>query len=89
MQLLDKEDEEHVVEDNFERFQKMYHPVWKEHFTSCFDLKDGKFSINRNDPVVKKHLLMQINENVYKNIDRFSVLLFDEQSRLKKQKITL
>jgi len=28
MQLLDKEDEEGVVEDNFSKFQQMYHPVW-------------------------------------------------------------
>jgi len=28
MQLLDKEDEEGVVEDNFEKFKVMYHPIW-------------------------------------------------------------
>ena len=46
MHLLDKEDEEGVVEDNFEKFQKMYHPVWKEHFSNCFELKDGKLIID-------------------------------------------
>jgi hypothetical protein len=66
----------------------MYHPVWKEHFSSCFDIKDGQFIIDKHDKAVKKHLLMQINDNVYKNIDRFSVLLFDESSRLKKQQIS-
>jgi hypothetical protein len=85
MQLLDKEDEEGVVEDNFENFQKMYQPVWKDHFTNCFDLKDGKFVMDRNDKALKKMLAMHINDNVLKNIDRFSILLFDEKNRLKKQ----
>lgn len=85
MQLLDKEDEEGVVEDNFENFQKMYQPVWKDHFTNCFDLKDGKFAMDRNDKALKKMLAMHINDNVLKNIDRFSILLFDEKNRLKKQ----
>jgi hypothetical protein len=44
--MLDKEDEEGVVEDNFERFQQMYHPIWKENFKDYFDLKDGTFRIN-------------------------------------------
>ena len=85
MQLLDKEDEEGVVEDNFQNFQKMYQPVWKDHFTNCFDLKDGKFVMDRNDKALKKMLAMHINDNVLKNIDRFSILLFDEKNRLKKQ----
>jgi hypothetical protein len=67
----------------------MYHPIWKEHFADCFDLKDGRFKIDKNDLAVKKHLMMQINDNVYKNIDRFSVLLFDESNKLKKHQITV
>lgn len=29
LRVLDKEDEEGVVEDNFEGFQKLYRPIWK------------------------------------------------------------
>ena len=32
---------------------------------------------------------MQINDNVLKNINRFSVLLFDEQARYSKQTISI
>jgi len=31
---------------------------------------------------------MQINDNVLKNMNRFSVLLFDEQARISKQMIS-
>jgi hypothetical protein len=48
-------------------------------------LSDGKFTIDRNDKAAKKMLAMHINDNVLKNIDRFSILLFDEKNRLKKQ----
>lgn len=85
LQLLDKEDEEGVVEDNYQNFQKMYQPVWKDNFANYFDLSDGKFTIDRNDKAAKKMLAMHINDNVLKNIDRFSILLFDEKNRLKKQ----
>ena len=88
MSMLDKEDEEGVVEDNFERFQQMYHPIWKEHFKNCFDLKDGTFRINHDDLATRKQLGMQINDNVLKNMNRFSVLLFDEQARYSKQLIS-
>jgi hypothetical protein len=48
-------------------------------------LSDGKFTIDRNDKAAKKMLAMHINDNVLKNIDSFSILLFDEKNRLKKQ----
>ena len=88
MSMLDKEDEEGVVEDNFERFQQMYHPIWKEHFKDCFDLKDGTFRINHDNLATRKQLGVQINDNVLKNMNRFSVLLFDEQARYSKQQIS-
>ena len=78
MDMLDKEDEEGVVEDNFERFQQMYHPIWKEHFGDCFELIDGTFRIDHENLATRKQLAMQINDNVLKNMNRFSVLLFDE-----------
>lgn len=41
--------------------------------------------MDRNDKATKKMLAMHINDNVLKNIDRFSILLFDEKNRLKKE----
>ena len=46
--LLDKEDEETVVDDSFEAFQAMYEPVMKEHFNDLMELKDGKFLIDND-----------------------------------------
>jgi len=43
--ILDKEDEAEVVNENFEKFQRMYHPIWDETFKEVFDIKDNKFSI--------------------------------------------
>ncbi len=46
LQLLDKEDEEGVVEDNFEKFQQLYHPVWKNKFREVVDINDGVLRIS-------------------------------------------
>ena len=76
MQLLDKEDEEGVVEDNFEQFQKLYHPIWQNKFKEVIDIRDGVVRTSQS-PAARKLLAMHINDNVYKNIKRFSVTSFD------------
>ncbi len=50
--LLDKEDEEMVVEDSFDAFQKMYKPILDENFKDIMQLRDGKFYIDSNDKAV-------------------------------------
>ena len=50
--LLDKEDEEMVVEDSFDAFQKMYKPILNENFKDIMQLRDGKFYIDSNDKSV-------------------------------------
>ena len=47
--LLDKEDEETVVDDSFEAFRAMYEPVMHENFKDLMELKDGKFLIDSDD----------------------------------------
>ena len=38
MQLLDKEDEVGVVQDNFEKFQQMYHPIIEREFSDVMQI---------------------------------------------------
>ena len=71
--LLDKEDEEMVVEDSFDGFKQMYQPILKENFQDVMEIKDGKFLIDRKDPATQRLLLTSINDNIYKNLDGFSV----------------
>ena len=39
--LLDKEDEEMVVEDSFDEFKLMYEPIIKKHFLDVMEIKNG------------------------------------------------
>ena len=73
--ILDKEDEETVVEDSFEAFQDMYKPLIENDstFKNIMEIKDGKFHIDSNCRLTQRALLMAINDNVYKNLERFSV----------------
>ncbi len=50
--LLDKEDEEMVVEDSFDAFQKMYKPIIDTNFKDIMQITDGKFYIDSNDKAV-------------------------------------
>ena len=45
LQLLDKEDEEGVVEDNFEDFQKTYRKVLDSKYNDIISIKDGFYEI--------------------------------------------
>ena len=76
--LLDKEDEEMVVEDSFDEFKLMYEPIIKKHFLDVMEIRDGKFYIDNDQRAVQKKLLMHVNDNVFKNLEGFSVRLFDE-----------
>ena len=74
--------EEFVVVDNFEGFQEVYHPIWKEKFGGVVDFSNGMFRIDPNDHAGKKLLAMHINDNVYKNMRRYlSASLFDPELR--------
>ena len=43
--ILDKENEVEIVQENFQKFQKMYHPILQDTFKDYFDVKDGKVNI--------------------------------------------
>ena len=51
--MLDKEDEETVVEDSFEAFQEMYRPIIEDNqtFKDIMQIKDGKFYIDNESKV--------------------------------------
>ena len=78
LSMIDREDEESVVEDNFENFQKLYLPIVEEQFKDVMEIKDGKLLIVKDDHAARKLLASHINDNVYKNLKTFSPLLFDE-----------
>ena len=63
LELLDKEDEIEVVEDNYHQFKEMYYPVWKRTFSNCFDLENGKLEI-KQDAATRKFLMSHLNDNV-------------------------
>jgi len=54
----------------------MYHPVWQNKFKEVVDLSDGVFKIE-NSPAARKLLGMHINDNVFRNIEKFSARSFD------------
>jgi hypothetical protein len=65
--------------------------VIKEHFSDCIqiDKETGKLEIEQADWAQKK-LALQINDNVYKNLQyRFSVASFDQKSLVHKDALTL
>lgn len=83
LQLLDKEDEEGVVEDNFNEFQQMYHKVWKQKFADVIDLTGGVFHVDQS-PAAKRKLALQLNDNVFQNLSKFSVRSFDQSEKMHK-----
>ena len=83
--MLDKEDEEDVVDDNFENFRLLYDQIVNEKFKEHMEIRDGKFYIDEKDVASRKLLAMQINDNTYKNLKTFSPLLFDENQRYSKE----
>ena len=88
LSLLDREDEEGLVEDNFDRFKELYTPIAKTHFKEAFDWSDGKIKFD-NDESTRKLLASHLNDNVLKNIGAFSVKLFDESQPTSKSEYTM
>ena len=86
MKLFDKEDEEGVVDDNFTKFQAMYHPIIENKFKDIIHLDNGQVQI---DPKGSKQLLLNVNDNVYKNIEHFSLPSFDPNSAIHKNAISI
>lgn len=76
-QKLDREDEDHVVEDSFEGFQEMYHAVWQDKFKDVIDLSANKFEVE-NSPAARRLLSMHVNDNVYKNLSKLSAIGYDK-----------
>lgn len=56
--MLDKEDEEDVVDDNFENFRLLYDQIINEKFKEQMEIRDGKFYIDENDAASRKLLAM-------------------------------
>ena len=87
MQLLDKEDEEGVVEDNFTKFQQMYHPIWQNKFKDAVDFSNGVFNIE-NSSATRIHLGLHINDNVFRNLEKISARSFDTDQKFSTTPLT-
>ena len=65
--LVDKEDEEAVVNESFTEFKQMYQPLIKERFGSVMEISsDGTFYIDTKSQSTQKFLLSNINDSVLK-----------------------
>lgn len=78
-----------VVEDSFDAFKQMYQPIALDKFKDVFEIKDGKFIIDSEDKATQKMLYMAINDNIHKNLEGFSVRLFDQDQRLHKEQFSV
>ncbi|CDW91227.1 UNKNOWN [Stylonychia lemnae] len=85
--ILDKEEEEEVVQENYDRFQRMYHPIWQDTFKDVFEIKDNKFYIQQ-DQATRKFLMSQLNDNVFQNIDKISIKIYDDETKFHKNEFT-
>ena len=85
LHILDREDEEQIVDDNFDQFKLLYEPILEEKFRDVMEIREGNFYIDHNDLATRRLLSMHINDNVYKNLKTFSPLLFDETQRYSKE----
>lgn len=83
--LVDKEDEREVVNDNYSKFQQIYHPIWQEQFRDCFAIVDGKFEI-KHDDATRRELMRHVNDNVFQNINSKTLSLrsYDQDKKFHK-----
>lgn len=65
----------------------MYHPIWQNKFKDVLDLSGNKFEMDKS-PAARRVLAEAVNDNVYKNIEKFSVLLFDDEQKRHKKEFT-
>ena len=79
------------MDDSIDAFRAMYQPILQESaFRDCMEVKDGKFFVDAaHSKATQKLLLMNINDNVHKNLDGFSMRLFDTDLRCHKEEFTL
>lgn len=74
------------MSENFEQFQQMYHPIWQETFKDVFDISNGQFKISQ-DSNTRKFLMSHLNDNVFQNIDKLSVKIYDEDVKFHKHEM--
>lgn len=65
----------------------MYHPVIETKFKDVMEVKDGKFDFDRSY-AARKYLAMHINDNVLKNLSRFSLKPYDTTLNYSKSEFT-
>ena len=66
----------------------MYHEVWQNKFKDIIDLSQGKLIVDQS-PAARRKLALSINDNVFKNLTKFSVSSFDAEQRLHKSLLSL
>lgn len=66
----------------------MYLPIMDEQFRDLMEVKDGKFYIENEDAATQRALYHAINDNIFKNLEGFSVRLFDQDQRFNKEEFS-
>ena len=62
--------------------------MWQNKFKDVIDMSDGVLRVSQSVEA-RKYLATHINDNVYKNIKRFSVTSFDSENKFSKDSFTV
>ena len=86
--ILDREDEEGVVEDSLDEFRSLYQPIITQTFKDYCELSaDGTVRVEQS-LWARKEFASKINDNVLRNIDQFSVVSYDSDQKRHKDALT-
>lgn len=62
--------------------------MWQSKFRDVVDLTGNIFKV-ANSSAARRQLAMHVNDNVYKNIEKFSVRSFDEAQKFSKEALSM
>ena len=70
LQLIDREDETALVEDNLEDFRAMYKPLIEDDFGSLMRItSDGRFELTNDNADTRIQLMNHVNDNALQNLE--------------------
>lgn len=71
--MLDREDLSSIIVENREEFNNLYTPILQDNpFKDIVSFEDGLLH-KKNDPSAWAELMMEINDNVFQNLDKISL----------------
>ena len=70
LQLIDREDETALVEDNLDDFRAMYKPLIEDDFGSLMRItSDGRFELTNDNADTRIQLMNHVNDNALQNLE--------------------